>query len=253
MMHLQRKDNNETIKFPLKEQVMVGNDFDCDIQINHPDLHGKHFIVKNKGYGCVLEVFEGVVFLEQQKVMKQCMIEPGETIGVGELCLTLIDDEFIPKDSAINHTQIDIKKNTKQSAVFGLRSFDRSDAGHFIINDFHHKEGWHVIRQDNDLHFIDSKHKTRLNGLKVAQAKLSNGDVITGPNYKYKVELPGTSGYSKFSPSHPKNVMLSEQVSKEPSNKPNTQSNQFIKNNLWWMTLLVGLLLLLILIINNNQ
>ena len=79
MMHLQRKDNKETIKFPLKEEVLVGNDFDCDIQINHPDLHGKHLIVKNKPYGCLLEVFDDIVDLEQNPVKKPCFIEPGET------------------------------------------------------------------------------------------------------------------------------------------------------------------------------
>ncbi len=253
-MHLQRKDNKDTIKFPLKEQVLVGNDFDCDIQINHPDLHGKHFMVKRKNYGCILEVFEGVVYLEQRPVKKRCFIEPGETISVGELNLTLIDDDFIPKNSDINHTQIEINQKPKQSAVFGLRSFDRLDAGHFIIDDFHHADGWHVIRQGSELHFIDNKHTTRLNGLKVAQAKLSNGDAITGQQYKYKVELPGTSGYSKFSPSHPKNVLLSEEFSNQTAaTEAPVQNNQFIKNNLWWMTLLVGLLLLLLLVINNNQ
>ena len=252
-MHLQRNDNKETIKFPLKEQVMVGNDFDCDIQINHPDLHGKHFAVKNKAYGCLLEVFNGAVTLSNRQVHKQCVIEPGETIQVGDLSMTLIDDEYIPLDSEINHTQIELTKKNQQSAVFGIRSFDNLDPGHFIIDDFHHPDGWHIIRQSGDLHFIDNKHKTRLNGLNVAQAKLSNGDTITGINYKYKVELPGTSGYSKFSPSHPRNVLLSEELESTPQSTPVKQNNKFIKNNLWWMTILVGLLLLLLLIINNNQ
>lgn len=254
-MHLLRLDIKESVPFPVKNEVVVGTDFDCDIQINHPDLHGKHFSIFNQSYGCVLKVLAGQVMLNNHLIHEQCMVEPGETLTIGGLSLRLTDNEFIPKNSSINHTQIELSEKPNQSAVFGLRSFEKPSSGAFIIDDFHHTEGWHVIRQGDEMHYIDSKHVALLNGLQVAQAKLSNGDVIMGKDYKFKVELPGTSGYSKFSPSHPRNVLLSETMQRPEKNTNQGKVNEpsFVKNNLWWMTLLVGLILLTILIINSPQ
>ena len=161
-----------------------------------------------------------------------------------------------PKISQLNHTNVTINENTNQTSVYGIRSYADGTTGAFIIDDLHHADGWHIFRQDNELHFVDNKHKTFLNGLQIAQANLSNGDVISNAHYKYKVELPGTSGFSKFSPSHPRNVQLSEsmiQHATEPQTEQPVEGskNSFLKHNLWWLTLLVGLIILLLVILNN--
>lgn len=254
-MYLLIDNNGESIELPQKHRVLIGNDAACDIQIGYRELQQKHFIIRREPFGLILETF-ATIKLNKTPVQQQCMVETGEAINIGDLTLRIMDNEFIPLNSTINHAQIKIQQQPNHTAVFGLRSFDRASSGCFIIDDFHHPEGWHLIRQKNELHLLDSRQTTRLNGLKISQAMLSNGDVICGKNYKYKVEKPGSSGYSKFSPSHPRNVLLSEALNEQgeqPSpNSESTTNQSFIKNNLWWLTMLFGLLVLLLLIMLNK-
>lgn len=249
-MHLLQINNQKSAPFPIKEEVVVGTDFDCDIQLNHPVLQGKHFIIKRMPYGCILQVLIGTLKVNGTTITKKCMIEAGEIIQIDDLLLRLIDDEFIPLESKYDPSELSPKTKPNQSAVFGLRSYEHDHQGQFIIDDFHHPEGWHVMRQENALHFIDQQQKTYLNGRKIAQAALSNGDVIIGDDYKFKVELPGTSGYSKFSPSHPRNVLMTEQIN--PDNLAPTQKAT-LKSNLWWITLLAGLSLLMLLVLFSSN
>ncbi len=249
-MQLLQINNQKTSPFPIKEEVVVGTDFDCDIQLNHPVLQGKHFIIKCLPYGCTLKVLVGKLKVNGTTISKQCMIEPGEIIQIDDLLLRLVDDEYVPLDSQFDANQLNPKTKPNQSAVFGLRSYDQKDQGQFIIDDFHHPDGWHVMRQENALHFIDQQRITHLNGKKIPQAALINGDVIIGADYKYKVELPGTSGYSKFSPSHPRNVLMTEQIN--PDNLAPTQKAT-LKSNLWWITLLAGLSLLMLLVLFSSK
>ena len=254
-MYLVIENTKKTFSFPKSKTLLVGNDFDCDVQINHPKIWGRHFAITHKPYGCVLEVYNEQVLVNNDWVHEQCMLDTGDVLGVGDLAFRLLDDEYIPKDSNINHTNVTINEKTNETSVYGIRSFADGNMGAFIIDDFHHNDGWHVFRQGNELHFVDNKHSTYLNGLQIAQANLSNGDVISNAHYKFKIELPGTSGFSKFSPSHPRNVQLSESMiqAAEPAteNLPANHKNGFLKHNLWWLTLLVGLLILLLVILNN--
>ncbi|MGJ8664490.1 MAG: FHA domain-containing protein [Marinicella sp.] len=255
-MYLVIENTKQSFSFPDSDILLVGNDFECDVQINHPKIWGRHFSIKNKSYGCVLEVFNTEVLVNNQHIYERCMLDTGDVLAVDELSFRLLDDKYIPKDSNINHTNIEISDIKNVSSVYGLRSFSNSEMGQFIIDDFHHPDGWHVFRKDDDLHFVDSKHSTLLNGLQIAQANLSNGDVISHAEYKYKVELPGTSGFSKFSPSHPRNVLLSESFSQADSsseNKIKSKKPDFLKNNLWWLTLLVGLTVLILIILSNQK
>ncbi len=251
-MHLLQLDDKESVWFPLKKETVIGTDFDCDIQINHADLQGKHFVIIQYSYGCVLRVLVGQITINNIPINKQSLIEPGEIIQLNDLKFRLVDDQFIPKDSVIDLTQVETTDKTNQSAVFGLRAFDQGACGQFIIDNFHHPDGWHVIRHEDELHFINNSHKTVLNGQVINQATLRNGDVMVGNGYKYKVELPGTSGYSKFSPSHPKNILLSEQLNDESSQAVSTSPKTFMKSNLWWLTILAGLILILLLVITNS-
>ena len=252
-MHLVIETTKKSFSFPANNVLVVGNDFDCDVQINHPKVWGRHFSIDNKDYGCVLNVFDQNVTVNHLPVVESCLLDSGDLISIDDMSFRLIDDQYIPKDSKLNHTNVVLDKAKNESSVFGIRSFTEGSAGYFIIDDFHHPEGWHVFRGENELHFIDNKHKTKLNGLQIAQAKLVNGDVISGKNYKYKIELPGTSGFSKFSPSHPRNVQLSESFIKKGEQIPaeKHKPHDFLKTNLWWLTILVGLIVLLIVVLNN--
>jgi hypothetical protein len=255
-MHLVIEDSKKSYPFPANNILLVGNDFDCDVQINHPNILGRHFSISKHRYGNVLEVFEHGVKVNGEIISEKCMLDTGDLIQVGDLPFRLLDDEYIPKDSNLNHTNLVVNKKKNESSVFGLRSFSDDKTGVFIIDDFHHTDGWHVFRKNNQLHFIDNKNKTLLNGMQIAQAILCNGDVISGDCYKFKIELPGSSGFSKFSPSHPRNVLLSESFSQNNSSPSQTVVNKsqgFWKNNLWWLTLLVGLVVLIIVVLNNPQ
>lgn len=256
-MYLVIENTKQSFSFPDNEILLVGNDFECEVQINHPKIWGRHFSIQNHSYGCVLEVFNTQVTVNNQQIYEQCMLDTGDVLAVDELSFRLLDDTYIPKDSSLNHTNVEIKDTTNVSSVYGLRSFSAHGMGQFIIDDFHHPDGWHVFRKDNELHFIDSKNTTLLNGMPIAQANLSNGDVISNSHYKYKVELPGTSGFSKFSPSHPRNVLLSESFDskeeEEGQSKPKSKKPDFLKNNLWWLTILVGLIVLVLIILGNPK
>ncbi len=254
-MYLVIENTKKSFSFPESKTILVGNDFDCDVQINHPKIWGRHFAITHNSYGCVLDVYSDNVQVNHELVGEKCLLDTGDVLEVDDLVFRLLDDEYIPKDSQLNHTNITIKETTNQSSVYGIRSFADGTTGQFIIDDFHHADGWHIFRQDNELHFVDNKHKTYLNGMQIAQANLSNGDVVANANYKFKIELPGTSGFSKFSPSHPRNVQLSESMTQTEESSPREQAkptkNGFLKHNLWWLTLLVGLVVLLLVIMNN--
>ncbi|TDR22662.1 FHA domain-containing protein [Marinicella litoralis] len=252
-MHLVIETTKKSFPFPENNVLVVGNDFDCDLQINHPKIWGRHFSIEKKSYGCVLNVYDQGVSVNGLPIAEKCLLDSGDLIQIDDMPFRLVDDQYIPKDSVLNHTNVVLDKAKNVSSVFGVRSFADTAAGFFIIDDFHHPDGWHVFRNENELHYIDNKHKTNLNGLAIAQAKLVNGDVIANSHYKYKIELPGTSGFSKFSPSHPRNVQLSESFNDKDQQPPEAQQKKtsFVKNNLWWLTLLVGLVVLLIVVINN--
>lgn len=255
-MHLVIENTKKSFPFPENNVILVGNDFECDVQINHPKIWGRHFSITQYTYGCVLEVFDQSVVVNDVVINEKCLLDAGDLIVVDDFPFRLIDNEYIPKDSSLNHTNVSIDTAKNESSVFGLRSFASDDAGFFIIDNFHHVDGWHVIRKDDELHFIDNKNVTKLNGLGIAQAILSNGDVISAEGYKYKVELPGTSGFSKFSPSHPRNVQLSESMNLEESKDQamtSPKNSHFFKNNLWWLTLASGLVILLVVVILNQQ
>lgn len=253
-MYLVLENTKQTFEFPANRELVLGNDADCDVQINHPKIWGRHFSIAHKSYGCVLNVFNESVKVNDTEIGETCLLDTGDLITIDDLGFRLLDDGYIPKDSQLNHTNASIHKPANVSSVFGIRSYATDDTGLFIIDNFHHPDGWHVIREDNELHLLDSKNITLLNGMRIAQARLSNGDMISNDDYKFKVELPGTSGFSKFSPSHPRNVQLSESftAANDKGQKPSAKSKQaFLKNNLWWMTLLVGLAVLVLVIMNN--
>lgn len=254
-MYLLIDNNGESIKLPQQQRVSVGSEITCDIQINYQELQDKHFVIRQEPFGLILEVFAEVK-LNAIPIQHQCMVEAGEAINIGDLTLRIMDDTFVPLNSSINHAQSKVQQQLNHTAIFGLRSFDKPSSGRFIIDNFQHPEGWFLIRQKDELHLLDNRQVTRLNGLTISQAKLSSGDVICGKNYKYKVEKPGSSGYSRCNPLHQNktssNETLSKQQEQQSPNNNSTINQSFMRNNLWWLTMLVGLLVLLLLIILNK-
>ena len=235
---------------------MVGNDFDCDVQINHAKIWGKHFAIVEHEYGCVLTVYNDALMVNETPINEQCMLDSGDVITIDELTFRLLDDTFVPKDSAFDPEHEDLSPLENMSSVFGLRSHVPSHAGQFIIDHFNHPKGWHVYRYNHELHLIDDDGHTLLNGLPVGRAQLKNGDVIDCEKERFKVELPGSSGFSKFSPSHPRNVQLSESfatnVEDESGERQAVNKPGFLAKNLWWLTLLAGLIVLLVAILSNQ-
>lgn len=255
-MYLILENTNKTFAFPENQIILVGNDSECEVQINHPKIWGRHFSITHHDYGSVLDVYTDCLLVNGQKIIEKCVLDAGDLLQIDELNFRLLDDEFIPKESQLNQSDLKVSENANTSSVYGVRSFSEESAGQFIIDDFHHPDGWQVLRKDDELHYVDSDHKTLLNGMEISQARLRNGDMISSSSYKFKVELPGTSGFSKFSPSHPRNVLLSESVKPPESSSVQTASagSVFLKNNLWWLTLLLGLLVLVVIaLINPNN
>ena len=74
--------------------------------------------------------------------------------------------------------------------------------------------------------------EVEINGNKANYVILKNGDYITTGEAKYCVESPGSSSFSKYSPSHPRNIQLSEEYVVD-QNSDLTNKNEFLKNNLW--------------------
>ena len=253
-MYLVLENTKQSFQFPTTRILVVGNDADCDVQINHPKIWGRHFSIEHKSYGCVLNIYNEEVLLNGLKIKEKCILDTGDLLTVDDLSFRLLDDQYIPKDSQMNYTNAPLNKPANATSVYGVRSYANHSMGKFIIDNYHHQDGWHIIRKESELHLIDNKNKTLLNGMKIAQAQLSNGDIISNDSYKYKIELPGTSGFSKFSPSHPRNVQLSESFNTKKDTNQDAAAKPkqaFVKNNLWWMTLLVGLAVLLLVIVNN--
>ena len=256
-MYLVLENSDKSFSFPENKTLLVGNDFDCDVQINHAKIWGKHFSIVEHEYGCVLTVYNDALMVNEIPISEQCMLDSGDVITVDELSFKLLDDSFVPKDSNLDPELEDLSPLDNMSSVFGLRSHVPSQAGQFIIDHFNHPKGWHVYRYNHELHLIDDQGYTLLNGLPVGRAQLKNGDVIDCGKERFKVELPGSSGFSKFSPSHPRNVQLSESFAStratEDFNERKAASKPgFLAKNLWWLTLLAGLIVLLLAILNNQ-
>ncbi len=245
-MKLILEHSDAVFDVPENGALRIGNDEDCQVQINRPEIWGVHAIINTTRYGRVLKVESTPIEVNGCDIQSECLVYPGDRLVIADLKMSLLDDDYVPKfikeTDQFDNTSI----NEDMSSVFGLRQLSGDRNGVFIKSDYHHPDGWHVYRTDAKLALLSHNQAVFVNGQQVDSTWLKNGDRIRYGNEWFNVECPGHSGYSKFSPSHPRNVMLSEALTETAQDNKSTSS---WRAHYWWLTLLVGLLALIVLIL----
>lgn len=251
-------NNKDSLQLPEIGHVIFGTDESCDYVFENTDSPINKFIsiIQDKA-ACIIEVFnEQTLYVNNRQIKKMGILHPGDIIKINNHRLKLINENNLPKDCK---TPFKINSNTNNgelliTSVSGLRSYNTNDYGKLVIvgsqNSFIHKP-----TSDKDTPFTVSfindsltllckkDQKIEINGNKANYVTLRNGDYISSGNAKYCVESPGTTSFSKYSPSHPRNIQLTEEYLDNNSENSNPNSN-FMKKNLWWITLLGGLILI---------
>lgn len=261
-------NNQDLISLPLLGHVIFGTDEACDVVLqSETQPKSKFCSIINDKTVCIIEVFNGQeITINQLPIHEMAILQPGDVIHIGQHQLKIIDENNLPKSCSVPF-KINNDRGSDNyliTSVSGLRSFNKGNYGEITIvgdkNSFTHKPltnsdvPFSVSYIEENLTLLCKKDKTiRINGNKANYATLKNGDMITTPNSKYSVESPGTSAFSKYSPSHPRNIQLSEEYLTEGTTGEKNPVS-FIKNNLWWITLLVGLVVITtILIVLKNS
>mgnify|MGYP000162112114 CR=1 FL=1 len=244
-MKLILEQNEAAFELPQQGALLIGNDEDCQVQINRPEIWGRHAAIHVDDYGYVLKVESSPITVNGTTIESSCMLYAGDELKLAGLTLFLVDDNYIPK--AVNQAgQFESEDCSEElSSVFGLRCLNSSQNGAFVKSNYHHPDGWHIFRTDAKLALIANNQAVFVNGQQVESAWLKNGDQVHYNNERFNVECPGHSGYSKFSPSHPRNVMLSESL--REAETPESPKNS-LRPHYWWLTLLLGLIVLVLVI-----
>ena len=245
-MKLTLEQNEATFDVPEQGALLIGNDEDCQVQINRPEIWGRHASITATGYGLVLKVESTPIDVNGISIKSNCLLYPGDELVLAGLSMLLVDDDYIPK--AVKATdELERSSNTEElSSVFGLRQLTGERNGAFIKSGYHHEDGWDIYRNGAKLALMSNNQAVFVNGQRVDNTWLKNGDRIRYHNDWFNVECPGHSGYSKFSPSHPRNVMLSEALTDSETEQNPTHS---WRSHYWWITLLIGLLVLVAVIL----
>ncbi|VAW39706.1 hypothetical protein MNBD_GAMMA01-314 [hydrothermal vent metagenome] len=256
-------NKQDSILLPSLGHVIFGTDAACDFVLNSETSSSRQIcsVIHDKA-ACILEVFnQEEVYINDLPVKEMAILHPGDTIRIEQQQLKIIDENNLPKACSVPFelkTQDD-SDTLLITSVTGIRSFNKGSHGELAIvgsqNGFTHKPlsatdiSFSVTYIDGNLTLLCQKDKTiEINGNKASYVVLKNGDYISTGAAKYCVESPGTSSFSKYSPSHPRNIQLSEEylVNNSLDEKP---SSGFLKNNLWWITLLTGLVIITILLV----
>jgi hypothetical protein len=248
-------NNHDSILLPLLGHVIFGTDEVCDVVLEKkPDTEAKKIcsIIHDKA-ACILEVFnQEKVYINSLPIREMAILHPGDVVHIGNHKLKLVNENELPKVCSSPFKLVNQGADDQLiTSVSGLRSFNRGSYGELTIvgsqNGYTHK-----CVHENDIPFSVSYINGELtllckkgehlfiNGNKAHYTVLKNGDFISTGFAKYGVESPGTSSFSKYSPSHPRNIQLSEEYLVKHEQEDN-KTNSFVKNNLWWITLLLGL------------
>ncbi len=246
--------NKEPVNLPLLGHVIIGTDEDCDIVLapNSDDKQKVCSVIHDKST-CILEIFSDYdVSINGLPVSEMAILHPGDSFSIGNEVFKIIDENKLPK---LCNTAFKLNKEKDLTdhlitSVSGLRSYNSNSNGELNIigneNSFTYKPDnendtpFSVSYINDQLTILCQKDKNiKINGNNANYALLENGDYITTEQSKFCVESPGTSSFSKYSPSHPRNIQLSEEYHTEDT--PKKEPNQFLKNNLWWLTLAIGL------------
>lgn len=256
-MQVEINDKN-SIQLPSIGHVIFGTDESCDYVFDIGDDSNTQLIsiIQDKA-ACIIEVFNNhELFVNQQQIKKMAILHAGDVISIRQQKLKLVNENRLPKTCK---APFKINKNINPqelliTSVSGLRSFNNSNCGELAIigdqNSFIHKPisnndvAFTVSFIDDCLTLLSQKDKyIEINGNKANYAILQNGDYITTQEAKYCVESPGTSSFSKYSPSHPRNIQLSEEYLADKDSNSGTKDS-FLKANTWWITLVIGLIII---------
>ncbi len=247
-------NNKESIQLPLLGHVIFGTDEVCDVLLDSEIESPRKIcsIIHDKN-ACVLEIFnEESLKINNLPVKEMAILHPGDIIYFEDQTLKIINENRLPQNCAIpfklNNANLDEQLLT---SVSGLRSINQGSYGVLTIvgdqNSFTHKPiseddvPFSVSYINDNLTLLCKKDETiEINGNKANYVILRNDDYISSGTAKFCVESPGTSSFSKYSPSHPRNIQLTEEYI-ETNTESSTKSTSFFKKNMWWMTLLLGL------------
>lgn len=255
-------NNQQSILLPLLSHVIFGTDETCDVVLKSKNRSSRKIcsVIHDKAV-CILEIFNHEKVLINDLVIKEmAIIHPGDIIHFEDQHFKIINDKLLPK--ACSAPFILIKKSDNNmliTSVSGLRSFNKDTNGELAIvgnqNSFTHKPlddkdvPFSVSYIDNNLTLLCKTNKhIFINGNKADYAILKNGDYISTDYAKYCVESPGTSSFSKYSPSHPRNIQLSEEYLTD-NVVEQKEKNAFFKNKFWWLILLPAIVSFAILFI----
>ncbi len=246
--------NKEPVNLPLLGHVIIGTDEDCDIVLaSDSDDKQKVCSVIHDKSTCILEIFSDYdVSINGLPISEMAILHPGDSFSIGDDVFKIIDENKLPKlcNSAFKLNKTKDLSNHLITSVSGLRSYNTNSNGELYIigneNSFTYKPSdendtpFSVSYINERLTLLCQKDKNiKINGNNANYALLENGDYITTEQAKFCVESPGTSSFSKYSPSHPRNIQLSEEYHTEET--ATKKPEQFLKKNLWWLTLTIGL------------
>jgi hypothetical protein len=258
-------NNKDSIPLPLLGHVIFGTDDACDVILNTNNTEARKIcsIIHDKA-SCIIEVFNDEnILLNHLPIKEMAFLNPGDIVHIEDHQLKLVNENGLPKECNTPF-KLNNQKDSEHllTSVSGLRSFNKNTYGELTIvghqNSFTHKPitesdvPFSVSYINDNLTLLCKKDESiEINGNKANYVILKNGDFITSGDAKYCVESPGTSAFSKYSPSHPRNIQLSEEYMIDIEN---THSSGFIKKNLWWISLIIGLIIIaIILYILKNQ
>jgi len=248
--------NKDSVQLPLLGHVIFGTDESCDVLLDSEiDSPRKIFSIIHDKSACVLEVFnDEAIYINNLQIKEMAIIHPGDSIHFENQTLKIVNENRLPQNCS---TPFKLSTNSKNdehllTSVSGLRSFNEGNNGELTIignqNSFTHKPmsekdiPFSVSYIKDNLTLLCKKGETiEINGNKANYVILRNGDYITSGTAKFCVESPGTSSFSKYSPSHPRNIQLSEEYLQENDSQVVPSKEGFLKKNLWWLSLLLGL------------
>lgn len=242
-MKLLIKKTGTSFAVPDKEPLLIGNSSECQLQINHPQVRGCHARILKLSYGYILEVESAPFTVNGIEIKERCLLYPGDELLLADIRLLMVDNNYVPlavKESL--NIEADANDMSQQlSSVFGLRYLNGFNSGSFIRQEFNHDSGWCIQRGETQLIFNANNADVFVNGQSVDSAVMQNGDTIVTAKDRFRVESPGHSGYSKFSPSHPRNVQLSESLHTKEETAARHSWWSRLRPHFWWLTIIVGM------------
>lgn len=242
-MKLLIEKTGTSFSVPDTAPLLIGNSSECQLQINHPQVWGCHARIQKMSYGYILEIESALFTVNGIEIRERCLLYSGDELMLADIRLLMIDNNYVPLAVKESHNkEVDADDMSQQlSSVFGLRYLNGINSGSFIRQEFKHDSGWSIQRAETQLIFKANNAEVFVNGQSIDSAIMQNGDTIVTAKDRFRVESPGHSGYSKFSPSHPRNVQLSESIrTKEETSSRHSWVSR-LRPHLWWITLIVGM------------